>query len=170
MAHNLMDQVVQIKVAKDADNKRKWEDDQGRNFGQNKRHEVVRVYVIGSSDKKRYAQTLPLCDKCKFHHHHGPCLAQCENCKKERIEKTKRSKNDQKQARNGKKTKSKEQDKESSQRSQPDQPDTVKLIKDQGLNLPSVESIFIKKEREENTTRAEIANSPNLVYTTIGGT
>ncbi|GJV59128.1 hypothetical protein Tco_1465228 [Tanacetum coccineum] len=31
MAHDLMDQVVRAKVEKDANNKRKWEDDQGGN-------------------------------------------------------------------------------------------------------------------------------------------
>ncbi|GJX35843.1 reverse transcriptase domain-containing protein [Tanacetum coccineum] len=58
MAHDLMDQVQQ-----------------------NKRNEVLRVYAVGSSDKKGYAGTLPLYDQCEFHHH-GPCQAPCENCKK----------------------------------------------------------------------------------------
>ncbi|GJV66358.1 reverse transcriptase domain-containing protein [Tanacetum coccineum] len=31
--------------------------------------------------KKEYAKTLPLCNKCKFHHH-GPCTVKCANCKK----------------------------------------------------------------------------------------
>ncbi|GJX94995.1 reverse transcriptase domain-containing protein [Tanacetum coccineum] len=50
MAHKLMDQVVRAKAAKDADNKRKWEDDQEGNHcqQQNKRHEVVRVYAAGT--------------------------------------------------------------------------------------------------------------------------
>ncbi|GKA98445.1 hypothetical protein Tco_0826382 [Tanacetum coccineum] len=73
MSHNLMDQVVQDKVTRDADNKRKREDDQSRYSSQNKRHEVVRGYAVGSSDTKEYAETLPLCDKCKLHHHHGSC-------------------------------------------------------------------------------------------------
>ncbi|GKF70132.1 hypothetical protein Tco_0203189, partial [Tanacetum coccineum] len=77
IAHDLMDQVVRANVARDADNKRKWEDDQRRNSGQNKRHEVVRSYVARSSDKKGYVGTLPLCGKCKLHHHHGPFLFQC---------------------------------------------------------------------------------------------
>ncbi|GJT31027.1 reverse transcriptase domain-containing protein [Tanacetum coccineum] len=82
MVHDLMDQVVQAKRAKDADNKRKWEDNQGRNSGQNKRHEVVRAYVVGSRDKKGHAGTLPLCDKCNFHHHPDPCAVKCGNSKK----------------------------------------------------------------------------------------
>ncbi|GJS12662.1 hypothetical protein Tco_0407134 [Tanacetum coccineum] len=84
VAHDLMDQVVRAKVANDADNKRKWEDGQRRNSLQNKRHEVVRAYDIGSSDKKGYAETLPLYDKCNIHHHHEKghtrkCCQELEN-------------------------------------------------------------------------------------------
>nr|GEU47932.1 putative reverse transcriptase domain-containing protein [Tanacetum cinerariifolium] len=61
MARDLMDQIVRAKVAKNADNKRKWEDNQRVNFG--------------------YVGTLPYCNKCKLHHN-GPCLIQCGNCKK----------------------------------------------------------------------------------------
>ncbi|GJZ25271.1 hypothetical protein Tco_0562730 [Tanacetum coccineum] len=77
IAYDLIDQVVRAAVARDADNKRKWEDDQRRNSGQNKRHEVVRAYVARSSDNKGYVGTLPLYDKCKLHHHHGHSFAQC---------------------------------------------------------------------------------------------
>nr|GFD12995.1 hypothetical protein [Tanacetum cinerariifolium] len=64
-AHDLMDQVIRAKVAKDANNKRKWEDDHGGNScqQQNKRHEVVRVYAAGSSDnkgKKIHHEVLPI--------------------------------------------------------------------------------------------------------------
>ncbi|GKC76031.1 hypothetical protein Tco_1126805, partial [Tanacetum coccineum] len=82
MAYNFMDQVIRAKVGKDAYNKIKWKDDQRRNSGQNKRHEVVKAYAAGSSDKKSYVGTLPLCDKCKFHHHRSPCPAPYENYKK----------------------------------------------------------------------------------------
>ncbi|GJT72514.1 putative reverse transcriptase domain-containing protein [Tanacetum coccineum] len=84
MAHKLMDQVVRAKASTDADNKRKWEDNQEGNHcqQQNKRHEVVRVYAGGTSNKTRYAGTLPLCDKCNLSHYHSPCPAQCGNCRK----------------------------------------------------------------------------------------
>ncbi|GKC74121.1 hypothetical protein Tco_1120004 [Tanacetum coccineum] len=84
MVHDLMDQVVRANVATDANNKRKWEDDQGIIFGQkqNKQAKVVRAYAVGSSDRRGYARTLPLCDECKLHHHHGPCPPQCGSCKK----------------------------------------------------------------------------------------
>ncbi|GJZ94564.1 hypothetical protein Tco_0666767 [Tanacetum coccineum] len=76
MSHDLMDQVVRGKVTRDADNKRKREDDQSRYSSQNKRHEVVRGYAVRLSDLKGYPETLPLCDKCKLHHHHGSCPVQ----------------------------------------------------------------------------------------------
>ncbi|GJS32852.1 reverse transcriptase domain-containing protein [Tanacetum coccineum] len=58
MAHNLMDQFVRAKVAKDANNKKKWEDEHGGNpyQQQNMRRDVVRVYAVGSSDKKGYVE------------------------------------------------------------------------------------------------------------------
>ncbi|GJU54869.1 putative reverse transcriptase domain-containing protein [Tanacetum coccineum] len=72
MAYNLMDQVVRAKAAKNVDNKRKWDDNQRGNSGQqNKRQEVVRAYTAGPSDKKRYARNAPYCSKCKLHHN-GP--------------------------------------------------------------------------------------------------
>ncbi|GKD31503.1 reverse transcriptase domain-containing protein, partial [Tanacetum coccineum] len=37
-----------------------------------KRQNVARAYSAGSSEKKEYAGTLPLCNKCKFHHN-GHC-------------------------------------------------------------------------------------------------
>nr|GEW01365.1 hypothetical protein [Tanacetum cinerariifolium] len=42
---------------------------------------VVQAYTVGSGEKKEYAGTLPLCNKCKFHHH-GPCTVKCANYKK----------------------------------------------------------------------------------------
>nr|GEW45595.1 hypothetical protein [Tanacetum cinerariifolium] len=34
-----------------------------------------------TGERKEYDVTLPLCNKCKFHHN-GPCTAKCVNCKK----------------------------------------------------------------------------------------
>ncbi|GJU29168.1 putative reverse transcriptase domain-containing protein [Tanacetum coccineum] len=80
---SLMDQKVHDIATRDADNKRKWEDEQEENHcqQQNKRQEVGRVYVARTSNKTGYAGILPLCDKCKLHHH-GPCPVKCGNCKK----------------------------------------------------------------------------------------
>ncbi|GJX27807.1 reverse transcriptase domain-containing protein [Tanacetum coccineum] len=40
---------------------------------------VARAYYAGPSEKKEYDGTLPLCNKCKFHHN-GPCIVKCKNC------------------------------------------------------------------------------------------
>ncbi|GKG39955.1 reverse transcriptase domain-containing protein, partial [Tanacetum coccineum] len=45
-----------------------------------KRQNVARAYSAGPSEKKEYAGTLPLCNKCKFQHN-GPCTVTCANCK-----------------------------------------------------------------------------------------
>ncbi|GKB78922.1 hypothetical protein Tco_0945817 [Tanacetum coccineum] len=37
-----------------------------------KRQSVAQAYAVGTGERKEYAGTLPLCNKCKFHHH-GPC-------------------------------------------------------------------------------------------------
>ncbi|GJX54554.1 putative reverse transcriptase domain-containing protein [Tanacetum coccineum] len=41
-----------------------------------KRQNVARAYTTVPSDKKEYAGTLPLCNKCKLHQN-GPCTAKC---------------------------------------------------------------------------------------------
>nr|GEW77097.1 reverse transcriptase domain-containing protein [Tanacetum cinerariifolium] len=40
---------------------------------------VAKAYIVGSSEKKEYARTLPFCNKCKSHHT-GPCTIKCANC------------------------------------------------------------------------------------------
>ncbi|GJX40881.1 hypothetical protein Tco_0255871 [Tanacetum coccineum] len=72
------------KVAGNASNKRKWEGDQNGspNQQQNKKHKVFKAYSVGPNNKKEYLGSLPLCNKCKFHHN-GPCTIMCRNCKKE---------------------------------------------------------------------------------------
>ncbi|GJX84237.1 ribonuclease H-like domain-containing protein [Tanacetum coccineum] len=46
-----------------------------------KRQDVAQAYDAGTGERKKYAGTLPLCNKCKFHHH-GLCIAKQANCKK----------------------------------------------------------------------------------------
>ncbi|GKC61964.1 reverse transcriptase domain-containing protein [Tanacetum coccineum] len=41
---------------------------------------VVRAYTAGSNEKRGYAGTLPLCNKCKLHHN-GSCTMKYRNCK-----------------------------------------------------------------------------------------
>ncbi|GJV07178.1 putative reverse transcriptase domain-containing protein [Tanacetum coccineum] len=80
---SLMDQKIRAKAAKEADDKRKWDDKQDGNHcqHQNKQQEVGRVYVAGTGNKIGYVGILPLCEKCKLHHH-GPCPIKCRNFKK----------------------------------------------------------------------------------------
>ncbi|GKD22033.1 reverse transcriptase domain-containing protein [Tanacetum coccineum] len=40
---------------------------------------VAKAYSAGPTKKKEYVGTLPLCNKCKFHHN-GPCTVKCANC------------------------------------------------------------------------------------------
>ncbi|GJT12662.1 hypothetical protein Tco_0859704 [Tanacetum coccineum] len=70
------------KVVGNASNKRKWEGDQNGSLNQqqNKEHKVFRAHSVGPNYQKEYIGSLPLCNKCKFHHI-GLCAARCENCK-----------------------------------------------------------------------------------------
>ncbi|GJV87057.1 reverse transcriptase domain-containing protein [Tanacetum coccineum] len=85
VARDLMNRVEQQKdkVAKNANNKRKWEGDHGRSSyqQQNKGHKVIRAHTAEPGNKKGYVGNLPLCNKCKFHHT-GLCAAKCGNCKR----------------------------------------------------------------------------------------
>nr|GEZ12409.1 hypothetical protein [Tanacetum cinerariifolium] len=47
----------------------------------NKRQNTGRAYAAGNGERKEYAETLPLCNKCKFHHN-GQCTIKCANCKR----------------------------------------------------------------------------------------
>ncbi|GKB14016.1 putative reverse transcriptase domain-containing protein [Tanacetum coccineum] len=80
MASSLMDQ----KVRRQADNKRKWENHSRDNHVHQqpfKRPNVARAYTAWGNEKKAYAGNFPYCNKCKLHHA-GPCTVNCGNCKK----------------------------------------------------------------------------------------
>ncbi|GJS75599.1 reverse transcriptase domain-containing protein [Tanacetum coccineum] len=64
-----------------AENKRKLDNDNQAQQQPPKKQNVTKAYSAGSSEKKEYAGTLLLCNKCKFHHN-GPCIVKCANCKK----------------------------------------------------------------------------------------
>ncbi|GKB54718.1 reverse transcriptase domain-containing protein, partial [Tanacetum coccineum] len=46
-----------------------------------KKQRVAIAYTAGSGERKECARTLPLCNKCKFHHN-GQCTVKCANCKR----------------------------------------------------------------------------------------
>nr|GEV10908.1 protein phosphatase 2C 70 [Tanacetum cinerariifolium] len=81
-ANDLMDQKIRTFAKKQAENKRRLDKNSSDNSAQQpsfKRQNVARAYSVGPSEKKEYARTLPLCNKCKFHHN-GLCIIKCANC------------------------------------------------------------------------------------------
>ncbi|GKB42579.1 putative reverse transcriptase domain-containing protein [Tanacetum coccineum] len=92
MARGLVDQAVRAKATRISDsNKRKWEEQQRGNNNnnyrnnthhhqQNQRHEVAKAYVAALAEGKVYLRNLPLCNRCKLHHH-CQCTVKCRKCK-----------------------------------------------------------------------------------------
>nr|GEX51763.1 hypothetical protein [Tanacetum cinerariifolium] len=97
IAQRLMDQVTKhTPVQVSSDNKRKFDDIRTFNNNsrtntnnrynncqpqQNQRQEAARAYAVTISENNRYAEDLPLCKRCNFHHT-GPCISKCNTCNK----------------------------------------------------------------------------------------
>ncbi|GJT36854.1 putative reverse transcriptase domain-containing protein [Tanacetum coccineum] len=89
IANNLMDQKLKSYAVRNAENKRRLDNNYGNNRGQQPPHKrqntggqnVARAYVAGNNEEKKYEGTFPLCNKCKLHHV-GPCTARCVKCNK----------------------------------------------------------------------------------------
>ncbi|GJX91118.1 hypothetical protein Tco_0344444 [Tanacetum coccineum] len=67
-----------------ADNKRRKDNSRRNNHAQQppyKRQNMDRAYTAGPGEKREYAGTLPLCNKCNFYQN-GPCAAKCTNYKR----------------------------------------------------------------------------------------
>ncbi|GKC94062.1 putative reverse transcriptase domain-containing protein, partial [Tanacetum coccineum] len=80
MANELIDKKINTIVERQADNKRKYDDTSKNNQHQSsKRQDVARAYTAGSSEKKPYKGTKPLCPKCDYHYK-GPCAPKCYKC------------------------------------------------------------------------------------------
>ncbi|GJT34724.1 putative reverse transcriptase domain-containing protein [Tanacetum coccineum] len=87
IANNLMDQKLKGYAVRNAENKRRLDNNYGNNRGQQPPHKrqntggqnVARAYVAGNNEEKKYEGTLPLCNKCKLHHV-GPCTVRCGKC------------------------------------------------------------------------------------------
>ncbi|GKE28531.1 putative reverse transcriptase domain-containing protein [Tanacetum coccineum] len=89
IANSLMDQKLKGYAARNAENKRRFDNNSRDNRvqqppfkrqngnGQN----VARAYTIGNSKKRGYAGPLPYCNNCKLHHE-GQCTVKCGNCKR----------------------------------------------------------------------------------------
>ncbi|GKG37037.1 RNA-directed DNA polymerase, eukaryota, partial [Tanacetum coccineum] len=64
-----------------AENKRKFDNNNQAQQQLPKRQNVAQAYAARTSERKKYAGTLPLCNKCNFHHN-GQCIVKCANCKR----------------------------------------------------------------------------------------
>nr|GEV59615.1 putative reverse transcriptase domain-containing protein [Tanacetum cinerariifolium] len=76
LANDLMDQKLCTYAKRQSESKRKFDNN---NQAQQlpKRQNVAQAYAVRTGEKKEYAGTLPLCNKCKFHHN-GPCTTKIE--------------------------------------------------------------------------------------------
>ncbi|GJW86637.1 RNA polymerase beta subunit, chloroplastic [Tanacetum coccineum] len=76
------DQKVCAYAERQAENKRKLNNNNQSQQQTPKKQNVARDYSAGPSEKKEYAGTLPLCNKCKFHHN-GSCtvMSDCPKLK-----------------------------------------------------------------------------------------
>nr|GEX20468.1 hypothetical protein [Tanacetum cinerariifolium] len=80
LASDLMDHKLRTYAKRQTESKRKF-DNNNQVQQIPKRQNVAQAYAIGTGERKEYAGTLPLCNKCKFHHN-GPYTTKCANCKK----------------------------------------------------------------------------------------
>ncbi|GJW04379.1 RNA-directed DNA polymerase, eukaryota [Tanacetum coccineum] len=81
MATKLMDKKISTLAERQAENKRKLDNNNQAQQQSPKRQNVAQAYAAGTGERKEYAGTLPLCNRCKLHHN-GPCTVKCGNCKK----------------------------------------------------------------------------------------
>ncbi|GKA62793.1 putative reverse transcriptase domain-containing protein [Tanacetum coccineum] len=80
-ATELMDKKISTLAERQAENKRKLDNNNQAQQQPPKKQGVAIAYTVGPGERKEYAGTLPLCNKCKFHHN-GQCTVKCANCKR----------------------------------------------------------------------------------------
>ncbi|GJQ90780.1 hypothetical protein Tco_0001919 [Tanacetum coccineum] len=80
MATELIDKKISTLAELQAENKRKHDNNNQAQQQSPKRQNVAQAYATGTGERKEYARTLPLCNRCKLHHN-GPCTVKCRNCK-----------------------------------------------------------------------------------------
>ncbi|GJZ62699.1 putative reverse transcriptase domain-containing protein [Tanacetum coccineum] len=91
IANNLMEQNLKRYAVKNAENKRRFDNNQKDNRVQQPPYKrqnvggqsVARAYTAGNNEKRGYVGPLPYCNKCKLHHK-GPCTVKCKKCNKVR--------------------------------------------------------------------------------------
>ncbi|GJZ94196.1 putative reverse transcriptase domain-containing protein [Tanacetum coccineum] len=84
MANGLMDQEVRVYTARNAEQKKKFDNNPRGNHVQQpplKRQNVAQAFMVVNNEKRGYAGSAPHCNKYIFHHE-GPCTVKCTNCKK----------------------------------------------------------------------------------------
>ncbi|GKG25943.1 hypothetical protein Tco_0399089, partial [Tanacetum coccineum] len=81
MATELMDKKISTLAERQGENKRKLDNNNQAQQQSPKRKNVAQAYATGTAERKEYAGTLPLCNRCKLYHN-GPCTVKCGNCKK----------------------------------------------------------------------------------------
>ncbi|GJU69648.1 hypothetical protein Tco_1255907 [Tanacetum coccineum] len=81
LANDFMDQKLRTYAERQAENKRKLDNNNQDQQQLLKKQNVVQAYVVGSGEKKPYGGSKPLCPKCNYHHD-GECAPKCTNCKK----------------------------------------------------------------------------------------
>ncbi|GJR50529.1 reverse transcriptase domain-containing protein [Tanacetum coccineum] len=77
MATELMDKKISTFAERQAENKRKLDYNNQAQQQPPKKQGVAIAYTAGSGERKEYAGTLPLCNKCKFHHN-GQCTVKSD--------------------------------------------------------------------------------------------
>ncbi|GJX80978.1 reverse transcriptase domain-containing protein [Tanacetum coccineum] len=80
MATELMDKKISTFAERQAENKRKLDNNRQAQQQLPKRQNVARAYAAGTGERKEYAGTLPLCNKCMFHHN-GPCTVNAQTAR-----------------------------------------------------------------------------------------
>ncbi|GKB31194.1 putative reverse transcriptase domain-containing protein [Tanacetum coccineum] len=79
IATELIDKNIRTFAERQTENKRKYDDNQQQQRQENKRQNTSRVYTAGSSEKKPYKGSKPLCAKSNYHHD-GLCAPKCHKC------------------------------------------------------------------------------------------
>nr|GEW71790.1 hypothetical protein [Tanacetum cinerariifolium] len=83
IATELMDQKIRTFAECEITSKRKFENTsrstENHQQQPNKRQNTGQVYTAASGERKKYVGTLPLCNKCKFHHN-GQCTIKNPTC------------------------------------------------------------------------------------------
>ncbi|GJR14971.1 reverse transcriptase domain-containing protein [Tanacetum coccineum] len=75
------DKIENTLAERQTDNKRKLDNNNQAQQQPPKKQGVAIAYTIGPGERKEYARTLSLCNKCKFHHN-GQCIVKCANYKR----------------------------------------------------------------------------------------